>query len=67
MRARLAVSRGHAVPYGDEPTKELQVLLRGRGFYSGDVDGKLGLATRESVKKAQQKFGLPAILIQARS
>ena len=55
-----AVSRGHAVPYGYEPTKELQVLLRGRGFYSGDVDGKLGLATRESVKKAQQKFGLPA-------
>lgn len=55
-----AVSRGHAVPYGYEPTKELQVLLRGHGFYSGDVDGKLGLATRASVKKAQQKFGLPA-------
>ncbi len=55
-----AVSRGHAVPYGYEPTKELQALLRGRGFYSGDVDGKLGLATRASVKKAQQKLGLPA-------
>ncbi len=55
-----AVSRGHAVGFGYEPTKELQVLLRGRGFYSGEVDGKLGLATRASVKKAQQKFGLPA-------
>jgi len=54
------VNRGHAVPYGYEPTKELQVLLRGRGLYNGDVDGKLGLATRASVKKAQQKFGLPA-------
>jgi lytic murein transglycosylase len=55
-----AVSRGHAVPYGYEPTKELQALLRGRGFYDGDVDGKLGLATRASVKKAQQRYGLPA-------
>jgi lytic murein transglycosylase len=55
-----AVNRGHAVPYGYEPTKELQTLLRARGLYDGDVDGKLGLATRASVKKAQQKYGLPA-------
>lgn len=54
------VMRGHAVPYGYGPTKELQALLRGRGFYDGDVDGKLGLATRASVRKAQQKYGLPA-------
>ena len=54
------VNRGHAVPYGYEPTKELQALLRSRGLYNGEVDGKLGLATRASVKKAQQKFGLPA-------
>ncbi len=55
-----AVTRGNAVPFGYEPTKELQVLLRGRGFYDGEADGKLGLATRASVRKAQQKFGLPA-------
>jgi lytic murein transglycosylase len=55
-----AVYRGNAVPYGYEPTRELQTLLRSRGYYSGDVDGKLGLATRASVKKAQQKLGLPA-------
>jgi lytic murein transglycosylase len=55
-----AVYRGNVVPFGYEPTKELQTLLRTRGLYSGDVDGKLGLATRASVKKAQQKFGLPA-------
>ena len=55
-----AVARGHAVGFGYEPTKELQTLLRGRGFYNGEVDGKLGLGTRASVRKAQQKFGLPA-------
>ena len=55
-----AVARGHAVPFGYEPTKELQALLKARGFYSGDVDGKLGLGTRASVKMAQQKFGLAA-------
>jgi lytic murein transglycosylase len=55
-----AVYRGNVVPFGYEPTRELQTLLRTRGLYSGDVDGKLGLATRASVKKAQQKYGLPA-------
>ncbi len=55
-----AVARGNAVGFGYEQTKELQVLLHGRGFYDGETDGKLGLATRASVRKAQQKFGLPA-------
>ncbi len=54
------VYRGNVVPFGYEPTKQLQTLLKSRGFYSGDVDGKLGLETRASVRKAQQKFGLPA-------
>ncbi len=31
-----------------------------RGFYDSEVDGKLGLAARVSVRTAQQKFGLPA-------
>jgi lytic murein transglycosylase len=55
-----AVTRGNAVPFGYEPTKELQSLLKSRGFYNGEADGKLGLETRASVRKAQQKFGLPA-------
>jgi lytic murein transglycosylase len=56
-----AVSRGRGVvPFGYEQTKELQVLLKSRGYEVGEVDGKLGLVTRASVKKAQQKFGLPA-------
>ena len=53
------VSRGTAVPFGYEPTVGLQQLLKARGFYNGDVDGKLGIGTRASVKKAQLKFGLP--------
>jgi lytic murein transglycosylase len=56
-----AVSRGRGVtPFGYEQTKELQSLLKARGYEVGEVDGKLGLATRASVKKVQQKLGLPA-------
>jgi lytic murein transglycosylase len=40
--------------------KQLQALLNKRGFDAGDVDGKLGSGTREAVKKAQLKVGLPA-------
>ncbi len=55
------VSRGRGVvPFGYEQTKELQALLRARGYDVGEIDGKLGMATRASIKKAQQKLGLPA-------
>jgi lytic murein transglycosylase len=39
---------------------ELQRLLNKHGYDVGDIDGKLGNATREAVKKAQIKTGLPA-------
>ena len=39
---------------------ELQRLLNKHGYNVGEVDGKLGNATREAVKKAQLKTGLPA-------
>jgi lytic murein transglycosylase len=39
---------------------ELQRQLTRQGHDIGKVDGKLGLATRAGVKKAQQKLGLPA-------
>jgi lytic murein transglycosylase len=55
----LSPGRG-VVPFGYEQTKELQGLLKARGYEVGEVDGKLGLATRASVKKVQQKLGLPA-------
>lgn len=38
---------------------ELQKLLTRGGFYDGEVDGRIGPATRESIKKAEQNFGLP--------
>jgi lytic murein transglycosylase len=55
-------SRGSAqVPdWSFQQMKELQQLLVRRGFTVGEVDGKLGAATRAGVKAAQMKLGLPA-------
>jgi lytic murein transglycosylase len=39
---------------------ELQRLLVQRGYNVGDIDGKLGNATRDAVKKEQIKLGMPA-------
>jgi len=47
-------------PLTTEQTMELQRLLTKHGYDVGDIDGKLGNATREAVKKAQIKTGLPA-------
>jgi len=43
-----------------EQVKELQILLKKHGWDAGEPDGKVGNGTREAVKKAQIKFGLPA-------
>jgi peptidoglycan hydrolase-like protein with peptidoglycan-binding domain len=43
-----------------EQIKELQRLLARRGYEVGEVDGKIGAATRASVKAVQMKLGLPA-------
>ncbi len=40
--------------------KELQVLLVRAGLYTAEPDGRLGTATRQAVKAAQLKFGMPA-------
>jgi lytic murein transglycosylase len=56
-----AMSRGRGVaPFGYDQTRELQGLLKARGYDVGEIDGKLGLATRASIKKVQEKLGLPA-------
>ncbi|HZP78393.1 MAG TPA: lytic murein transglycosylase [Pseudolabrys sp.] len=39
---------------------ELQQLLTRHGYDVGTVDGKLGSATRQAIKQAQLKVGLPA-------
>jgi lytic murein transglycosylase len=43
-----------------EDIKELQRLLVKRGYDVGEVDGKLGAASRAAVKAMQSKLGLPA-------
>jgi lytic murein transglycosylase len=56
----LSRSSGNVVSLGYEQIKELQSLLKRRGFDVGEVDGKLGAGTRKAVKEMQIKFGLPA-------
>jgi lytic murein transglycosylase len=43
-----------------EQVKELQQLLARRGYEVGEIDGRLGAATRGSIKAMQMKLGLPA-------
>jgi lytic murein transglycosylase len=56
----LSRSSGEVPSLGYEQTKELQALLKRRGFDVGEVDGKLGAGTRKAVKEMQMKLGLPA-------
>ena len=43
-----------------DEVKDLQRLLAKRGYEVGEIDGKLGAATRGSIKAMQMKLGLPA-------
>jgi lytic murein transglycosylase len=43
-----------------QQVKDLQALMVKRGYLNGEVDGKIGAATRAAVKAAQLKLGLPA-------
>ena len=40
--------------------KEVQTLLKKRGYDVGKIDGVVGLQTRAAIKAMQIKFGLPA-------
>ncbi len=57
-----AVSAGRAPvnTLGYSQIKELQTILVSRGYDVGEVDGKLGRATRAAVKDMQIKMGWPA-------
>lgn len=52
--------RGQVDPLSYEQIKELQQILVSKGYDVGEVDGKLGRATREAVKQEQIKMGWPA-------
>jgi len=43
-----------------DEAKELQRQLAKRGFDVGEIDGKIGSATRTAVKAMQIKYGQPA-------
>ena len=52
--------RGQVDPLSYEQIKQLQQILVSKGYDVGEVDGKLGRATREAVKQEQIKMGWPA-------
>jgi lytic murein transglycosylase len=52
--------RAEVPSYGLQEVKDLQQLLNRRGHDAGEADGKLGVQTRQSIRKAQIEFGLPA-------
>jgi lytic murein transglycosylase len=56
------ISRGQpGIPVlGMAEAKDLQRMLAKRGFDVGEIDGKIGLKTRQAVKEMQKKHGLPA-------
>ena len=56
----LSRDSGNVASLGYEQIKELQQLLKRRGYDVGEIDGKLGAGTRKAVKEMQMKFGLPA-------
>ncbi len=37
----------------------LQILLKQRGFYQGEIDGRLGKTTTEAILRAQEAYNLP--------
>ena len=51
---------GNAVATGNPEIAALQVGLRGRGLYTGTVDGILGAGTESAVRQFQRRAGLPA-------
>lgn len=58
-----AMNRGTAgaVPMLEEASmKELQTLLAKRGYPMGEIDGRLGAATRAAVRQVQLKLRMPA-------
>ena len=45
--------------FAGEEFGNLQILLKQRGFYQGEIDGRQGQITTDAVLRAQQAYGLP--------
>ncbi|HEX8127591.1 MAG TPA: peptidoglycan-binding domain-containing protein [Pyrinomonadaceae bacterium] len=56
--AKPAVKRGPVFRSTKEQIKQAQALLRTRGFYAGQDDGKLSADTRAALRKYQEAEGL---------
>ncbi len=59
-KRKVSPGRGKVVPLTGAQTKQLQRLLRSRGFDVGKIDGIIGAGTRTAVKAMQKKYGMPA-------
>ena len=53
-----AKKRGPVFRATKEQVKQAQGILKQRGFYAGDSNGKLDTATREGLRKYQEAEGL---------
>ncbi len=52
---------GEVIPYEINPTvEEIQRLLKLYGYNPGEIDGQLGLRTRNAIEKFQKDIGLSA-------
>jgi len=58
--SRLNPGNGKVTPLAFKEIIELQKLLVRRGHDVGDIDGKIGAATRAAVKDVQLEMGMPA-------
>jgi peptidoglycan hydrolase-like protein with peptidoglycan-binding domain len=56
--AKRAIKRGPVFRSTREQIKQAQALLKARGFYTGQEDGKLNADTRAALKKYQEAEGL---------
>ncbi|SDK56503.1 lytic murein transglycosylase [Microbulbifer yueqingensis] len=47
-------------PLDTSEVEELQQLLKARGFYEGEIDGKAGSGTRRAIQQFQKEIGVEA-------